>query len=293
MRRKVVTRSVLERIEKLKRLSESPNEHEAELAARRVMELMLAHAVTQADLDGLRAEREDPLEERRLHLDGLRMVQDEEKSGVIYQVSGWKRALAGRVADYLGLRSSYVPGTSRFTLYGHRTDLDAAVALYHVCARQIDRQCGAWLRAEGERYREMGEWWRWDAGRARTSGFEFRESAVRGLASKFNELSRESEDALEMTEEEEAAEAKLAAEEGRPPRRSAASSWGLVLDRRAKVASWVDANYTFKKGSGEGFGEAGWNAAGYAAGRKLDLRDDDAAPAIGSTGGRARALTGG
>lgn len=284
-RRAIPSAKLIARVQKLKALAASPSEHEAESAAAQCMKLMREHALTQADLDAAAREAEDPLVERRSYLDGTRCLRYEEKSSHVYQVSAWKRQLFGAVSDYFGLRWSYVPGTAILTFYGFLSDVNAAADLYEVCARQIDRQCSRWLGEEKARRKARGEWWGLEAGEARTLGFEFRESAVRGLRSKFDELTREAASCVGMTEEETAREVERAAAEGRPPRLDAPSSWGLVLDRRQKVANWVDATYTFKKGTGDGMGgDKGFNPAGYEVGTKLRLTEDPSLPG----GGRSR-----
>ena len=254
MRRPIPSGKLIERIRKLRALSASNDSStEAERAAAQALRLMREHAVPQAALDAAAAEREDPLVARKSYIDGLRLVPIEERSGLYAQTAGWKRSLAVEVSHYFGLQCSYASGTAIFVLYGHSSDVEAAAELYGTCARQIDRLCAEHLRAKAEAAREKyggAAPHYWTPGDARTEGTSFRDSAVAGLTSKFEELTEESASAH-------------------------AEPHALVLSRRAKVADWVSKTYTFKKSSSaEGFGgSTDFCDAGYAAGRRLDLHD--------------------
>lgn len=266
MRRVVPSAKLVERVRKLQRLAASPNPHEAEAAAAKAMALMREHALTAADLDRAESALQDPLVQRCCYLDGLRCLDYDQKGRHVYQLAAWKRSLFVAVADYFGLRSSYVPGTAILDFYGHLSDVNAAGDLYEVCARQIDRQALAHVRElSGERRRVHG--YGYDQAESREVSRAFRASAVRGLQRKFAELTRES-----------------AADHG--------EEHALVLTRRQEVSNWVDATYTFKKGAGEGLlgDDHGWSQAGYEAGRKLRLRDEDG---LEDAAAARRALPGG
>lgn len=268
-RKLIYSARLFERIRKLQNLSQNnPSQEESESAARQAMRLMMEHCLTQADLDAARPAAEDPLVDRRLYIFGLELIDYADKTRHVHAVSGWKRALAVEIADYLGLRSSYVPGTALFDYYGHASDVQAAVDLFAVCAKQIQRKCLKWLDEEAARHRAVhGSWSRWDASRARSEALDYKNTAVSGLSDKFDELKEEAQS-------------------------EHAEAFALVVDRKAAVSSWVDANYSFKKGTGKGIGSdsAGWCAAGYTAGKNLELTEGD--PTGLSDGGSRAALSG-
>jgi hypothetical protein len=249
---------IVDRIRKLQGLAQSPNPHEAEAAAEQALRLMREHAVSQRDVDEAVQAASDPLVKRSLYLEGFRLVDYAEKTKHVHWVAGWKRSLANAVGEYLGLQSSYKGGTAVFSYYGHTSDIAAAVELYGVCARQIDRGCQAWLKEE----KRKDPFWTLQDGR--DGGFRYKESAVDGLESKFEELLRES--AVDHAE-----------------------GHALVLSRKQKVSSWVNATYTFKKGNlGDFGGRVGFESAGYETGRKLKLTSD-----VGIEGRTRKGLPGG
>lgn len=243
---------ILDRIDKLQKLSANNNNpNEAEQAAEQAMRLMREHAVSQAEVDAVATMKEDPMVRQACYLDGLRVIPYEEKTVHIYKTAAWKRSLFGNVANYFGLRWSWRPGTAIMTVYGHLSDVQAAMKLYGTCARQIDRTCADWCARQKKLCLDEGRWWGWDIGIAKAKACQFRESAVQGLQAKFNALTRES-----------------AAEH--------ATEHGLVLSRRSAVSAWVDATYTFAKGKSAGLvsGERGYNPDGYRVGRELKLTED-------------------
>lgn len=243
-----MSQKIINKVKKLQNTAARAEGNEAETAARIALKLMREHALSQADLDAFDTE-EDPLVRYEVHFDGLCLVTSKEVQNWFNKTAGWKRALASAVGGYLGLRTSYREGRPTWAFYGHRSDCLEAVKLYGICAAQIDAECKAYLKAERQRYERTRHLW-WDRGIAKTKGASFRETAVAGLLSKFNDLMFESH--------EEHAEAHA-----------------LVIDRRKKVSNWVDTTYSFRKGSGAGFGNAGWNAEGYDTGKSLRLRESD------------------
>lgn len=245
-----VGNKVLKTIKKLQRLSENNTSGaEAELAAERALRLMREYAISQADVDAADAEREDPLVRMNIYLDGLKAIPYGEKETHVYKLAGWKRNLVFAVGHYLGIRASYFEGTAKMALYGHQSDCLATIHLYNVCARQIDRQCGAYMVDRKAKNIENGRYWANDSGTSRTAGFAFRESAVKGLEAKFASLTEESQ-------------------------MDHAEGHALVVTRKAKVSEWVDANYTFTVGKSGLGGNAGWSTAGFTAGKNLSLSAD-------------------
>jgi hypothetical protein len=155
-------------------------------------------------------------------------------------------------------QAHYVEGAKQVNFFGFRSDCEAAARLYEVCARQIDAQCKAYLRE----YREKRRWA--ESGENLSMASDWKQSAVRGLAARFEGILEESR--AEAGEEVQAAHA-------------------LVLTRKQKVDDWVNATYTFGKGSSAAFGNGGWNADGFVAGKNLKLHDH-----AGLAGGATKAI---
>jgi hypothetical protein len=121
-----MTAPVVDKIRKLLALAESPNEHEAALAAERAQELMLRHgidmAIVAAAADGAKSFDVDSAE---LH----------------GQFDPWRRYLASAVCDATG--GSYVwmtvPGSRSATIefFGPAGTAEAVVALYRYLEAQL------------------------------------------------------------------------------------------------------------------------------------------------------------
>lgn len=246
---------------KLKARTASDNPHESEEAARQLLRLMREHAITEADMDAAANKVEDPLIQQKCYLDGLACLAFDKRTRRVFKLAKWKRALFFAIGEYLGLQTSYRSGTAVMHFYGHQSDCLAAMGLYDVCARQIDRECRAYLRDCKARVEADGEFY--DSGSARTDGFSFRESAVDGLEAKFATLTEESET-------------------------DHAEGHALVVTRAKKVEDWVKATYHFKAGSSSDYtGSSGYCSEGYAAGLSLKLTEDRA---LGTTATEALQL---
>lgn len=244
----MTSQKLVKRVAKLQSLATSTNPNEAEQAAKQALRLMREHCISQADVDAIKDEKPDPLICRELYIDGLRLVDLKDVLRRVYRVAGWKRALFFAVGEYMGLRGAYYPGKAFVDYMGFASDVQAAVNLFEVCAKQIHRQGEAHLAKIRATPNNDQRWW--TPADYRTEGFSFKESAVEGLQSKFADLMKESE--IEDS-----------------------TGHGLVLNRKAQVSDWVDANYSFKEGKGEGLGgEVGYSQAGYQAGRELSLIGD-------------------
>lgn len=250
-----MSNKIASRVARLQKLATSDNVNEAFAAAEQARKLMIAHAISQVEVDAILAAAEDPLIERHLYIEGLRLVPFDDVKDWAGKTAGWKRKLAINVARYMACRCAFVVGRGSIFFYGHTSDVEAAIKLFNICAKQIDRTCNAFLREEQARRTDGGRlYWKWDRGIGRTEGTAYKESAVLGLKAKFDDLARES------------------AEEN-------AEGNALVLSRAQKVEDWVNANYTFKK-SNQGLGgqvdlspssfEAGFNA-----GKSMRLTEDD------------------
>lgn len=242
---KIVSRAL-----KLKARTQSDNIHESEEAARQLLRLMREHALSEADLDAAATRVEDPMIQQTCYLDGLQCLPYDKKTRTVHGLAKWKRQLFFAIAEYLGLQSSYISGRAVMSFYGHQSDCFAAMTLYEVCARQIDRECRAHLKAEREKADAEGYFVY--SGEARTEGFCFRESAVDGLEAKFADLTEESET-------------------------QHAEGHALVVTKAKKVEDWTKAHYTFKAGSSSDYtGSAGYSQKGYETGLSLKLTEDRA-----------------
>lgn len=230
------------RVLKLQALAAGAEGAEAELAAKRARELMLAHALSQADIDAAAALKEDPLIQYGVRIEGNTLVQKDTPGKWYKKTAYWRRELCYEIGNYLDLHSGYIEDTPLWSWYGFRSDCAGAHKLWEICARQIDAQAKAHCAALAAE----NDWW--DAGMSRQAGTEFRDSAVQGLAAKLRELRR--------TETE-----------------AAPDGYALVVSRAAQVKEWVAANYSFDKG--RGFSKPGAHSPeGWKAGTELKLRED-------------------
>lgn len=237
---------IAERVLKLQALAEGRNDPEAVSAANKARQLMMAHALTQADVDAAQKE-DDPMVRIQVIIMNLALVTPEERtSRSPRKTMDWTRKLAFAICDYLGLKGSYNDATPYFYLHGHRSDCLMAITLYGICARQIDRACKQHQADKRRTYQAAGLYW--DQGESRVIGLNFCASAVDGLTRQFRELQREQ--AFDQPEGN-----------------------ALVLNRAAKVEEWTKATYSFKKGRvlAEGYGH---NDAGFKTGRSLKLHAD-------------------
>mgnify|MGYP003144901450 CR=1 FL=1 len=231
---------IIERIRKLLSLAEGSSGHEAETAAAMARRLMREHAVSQATVE--ESDRpNDPLVRVRVSFDGLKLRRNSDILGYSRtRTAWWKRELASAVGRYLDLRSAYNRGTNVWWFYGYQSDVEVAIYLYDICARQINDACKAHVDSLKHSYMC------WSPGRSRTAGTEFRQSAVGGLRSKFRELKR--------------------TEQNEDP-----TGFALMVNRKNAVNRWVESNFSFgSAGSGWG-GNASHSRAGWNAGREIRL----------------------
>lgn len=229
---------IVDRIRKLLALAEGSEGHEAEAAAGMARRLMREHAVSMESVEAS-SRPEDPFVDVRVAFDGIRLSRDPRKVNYFSRTPWWKRELASAVGRYLDLRNSYSRGTNIWRFYGYQSDVEVAIYLYEICARQINDACKAHLaELKSSRYY-------WDRGMSRTAATEFRQSAVGGLRSKFLELRR--------TE-----------------RQEDPTGYALMINRKSAVDRWVDENFSFGSSKGWG-GNAGHSQAGWTAGRNVRL----------------------
>lgn len=228
---------IVKKIQKLMALAKNQSGRpEGETAAKMAHKLMIAHAVTMADLTIEEQEKYDPL------------VRDPMEAGA----GIWRRILLGIIAEHCNCRSAYMNGArvkydsdnkSRkakqiFYFYGHQSDVEVAQYLYDICERQIAAACKKYLK-------ELSSYW-YDSGDRRSLANNFKRSAVHGLSTKLVDMRGQ--------EKEEQGEA----------------TYALVIGRFRKVENWVDSNFTF--GTGRAYSDYNHNADGYEAGKNVDIR---------------------
>lgn len=233
-----MSNKIIDRVRKLLALAEGSSGHEAETAAAMARRLMREHAVSMESVEA--SDRPtDPLVKVHVVFRGLTLSRDLTSSRPA-RTAWWKRELASAVGRYLDLRNAYSKGSSSWFFYGYQSDVEVALYLYDVCARQIDVACRAYLREKKECHSYY-----WDRGMSRTASTEFRQSAVEGLRTKFHDLKK-----TEKTEDP--------------------GGFALMLNRKSAVNQWVADNFSFGSSKNWG-GSAGYSSAGYTAGRNVRL----------------------
>jgi hypothetical protein len=156
--------------------------------------------------------------------------------------STWRRQLWHHVATHCNLRSAQSSAVrhSKIYLYGHKTDVEVCKYLYDICERQIEASARAYVNSL-----DMDDWGiEYTRGQRKKKGNAFRRSAVDGLSTKLRAIRRD-------TQEENT------------------TGFALVLSRKQKVDNWVDETFTF--GNAKAAAEYRHNAAGYSAGRNVNL----------------------
>lgn len=230
---------IIDRISKLLKLAAGSAGHEAETAAEMARRLMVEHAISMQEVE--ESDRpSDPIVRKTVYLKNLKAIPVElTAANWSGQCAWWKRELASAVSHYLDLKSTYQRGTNVWMFYGYQSDVEVAIYLYDICARQIDKACREHLE------NEKRHWMVWDSGVARKVGTSFRGSAVRGLSSKFHELKK--------TEAEDSPD-----------------GFALMKSRKSEVSAWFNENVEVGKPCGWG-NKAAYSSAGYTAGLKVKL----------------------
>ena len=229
---------IIDRISKLLKLAAGSEGHEAETAAAMARRLMVEHAVSMQDVEESNRPS-DPIVKSTVVLSGLKTKTPVDVDHISYRCAWWKRELASAVGQYLDLRSTYTEGTNLWTFHGYQSDVEVALYLYEICARQIDKSCKDYLA------KEKYQWMVWDSGLARKLSTEFRNSAVRGLRSKFSELKR--------------------TEAVNDP-----TGCALMRSRKSEVDAWFRDNISTRTPSNWG-SKSAYSSAGYTAGRNVKL----------------------
>ena len=150
---------IVQRLQKIKALSEQGVDGEAENAAKLLAKMLAKHRMSMEDIET--TEEEDTIQKVKIENEGDR---------------AWIRKLYGAVARYFDCRYAYASG-GKDTLVGYTEDIECVKYLFVVAKRQIDASV-ANAKAMGEIH-----------GR---SGFNsYRHSMVSGFHSKLVELKRE------------------------------------------------------------------------------------------------------
>jgi hypothetical protein len=226
---------IVSKIIKLLTLAENQKgQPEGELAAKLAHKMMIAHAVSQADLSDQEIADSDPLE----------------KQSQKVPVSMWRRLLYTALAYHCQLRVAYRSNQyngQKIYLYGHRSDIEVCKYLYEICERQILKAARAYVSDLDEYDWEDSELYyetRSLRGYKKMAGNNFRRSAIAGLRTKLAEI-------------------RSTGEEENP------TGFALVINRRKRVSDWVDDKYSFKKGRDNS--SYSHSRAGYRAGRDVNL----------------------
>ena len=159
-----------------------------------------------------------------------------EQQSIQTRSSVWRRLLANAIAQHCNCRMAYLSGHhigQTLHIYGHRTDIELMKYLYSICERQIENQA-----------REYTSQFPAGMPGKRTLGNNFRRSAVDGLRHKLYHIRKDAE-------------------------RDNVQGFALVRSRSQAVSEWVDSNFSF--GSAKASSEYGHSAAGYDAGKSMNL----------------------
>jgi hypothetical protein len=127
---------VIQKIQKLLRLAQSDNIHEAALAAAHAQRLMEEHRIEQASLD-YEPDRESEEEVEDFSMKGAPL------DAADHSVSAWRGRLGVIVADSQQCKVYYinVGGRKEFHIIGRPTDVEAVRYLYAYLKREIERLC--------------------------------------------------------------------------------------------------------------------------------------------------------
>lgn len=121
--------AVMNRIQKLLRLSKSSNPHEASLAAEKAQELMFAYGLSMAQVEAA-------------HEDGRRFTAEEIRLGSMGSIS-WKRSLFAHVAAACWCKALWRPATAIGIAVGRRHNVMLVEHLYGYLHREIERMAEA------------------------------------------------------------------------------------------------------------------------------------------------------
>lgn len=223
---------IASKILKLLKLAEDQaGTSEGESAARMAHKLMREHAVSVS----------------------LGDEQDEDRIQEIYEVgsANWKRSLMWRLAEHCSVYAirwskaaqwtgkQWRSNKKNFKLFGKPSNVEICLHLFKVCERQIEK--------EYQIYRETLPSW-YDRGMVKAAANDFRTSAVRGLASKLEDMRKEaqSEDA---------------------------QGTALVAQERAQAEAWAKDSGKVGKVTQTRMPTTRYNQDGYNAGRRVRLHD--------------------
>jgi hypothetical protein len=136
--------AVLDKVQKLLKLSQSPNVHEAALALAKAQKLMLEH---QIDMEAVRLQNKAPEEP----IVGTNPFSSP-TMGAPGRLESWRKFLANVVARHCGValftrRVSHRDNV--FSLVGRTSDIQAAQYLYELLASETDRLVAAQPKGQG------------------------------------------------------------------------------------------------------------------------------------------------
>lgn len=136
--------AVIAKVRKLMALTDSPNEHEAALAASRVTELLARHSIDRATVEASAGEEAG---------DGSDRLIREETPLDDRRTPGWRRSLASALGAGFGVYVLTWKGRApRFEWFGHVAAVQTARYLYQTLAREIERLAVLNARGQGRAY---------------------------------------------------------------------------------------------------------------------------------------------
>lgn len=143
--------SIIEKIRKLLALAESPNEHEAALAAQRAQELMLKHHVEEARVRGGAPETAKVGQEKA--------VIYSEYPAPASRIPYWQLFMMGGIARAFCCDHYYVPGRAIY-LVGRESDRQVAKYMFEYLRREVERLAESGWRTVGQAAGVHGGVWK-------------------------------------------------------------------------------------------------------------------------------------
>ena len=132
--------SLMRRIEKLMRLAESPNEHEAAAAAAKAQELLIENKLSMSDVERRSQDQANPLTETEYK------IESKER---------WRHDLASNIASAYFCStvhwSGRTAGSHRVAFLGRKADIEIAWFMYGYLAEKIETLAKVGYKAEYDR----------------------------------------------------------------------------------------------------------------------------------------------
>lgn len=141
----MVPNEIIEKIQKLLKLSESSNQHEAALAAARATEMMLKYQLDEAAVTA-KVEADEPVNTHELGRAGKKNREV------------WKGTLASGISRAFGCKIWWSGVIIKFV--GRKSDLEAVLYFYEYLTKEVDRLTEKCWEDEGEFSGESAKSWK-------------------------------------------------------------------------------------------------------------------------------------